>query len=761
MERERRSRGDDGVTESASEAPGKRTRTDRLVVQRRSTVERGSRSEAPPATTPSDAVGDDPFGLHLLDQPVQRRERGDAAAAGDVHTAAARGIASPAGQLPHLDRIQASFGPGHDLSRVQAHVGGAATEAAGAMGASAYATGDHVAFAAQPDLHTAAHEAAHVVQQAQGVSLYGGVGEVGDQHERNADAVADRVVAGESAADLLGDGKARGSGSPSTVQRLADGAADPLPEDPDAASDVPADADPGAETAAEAVLLGDAGLDEDAPLDQANPAGTPGAALAAANASTGQPLPTALQGRLERAAGAPLQHVRVHEDPAAGAAAESVAAKAFTHGEDIYFAPGAYDPASAEGQELIAHEVLHTLQPEAATPEGVTQGGDAVEHEADRFAQRFAADERADEPAQAHAPRTALPRFPGVVTEAFNEDKIRFIDPANESAGKVWQEDRGYIKNTTAKPLSSVIKNGKVGGGFENGTFMYVVDEKGEVWVGKRQGKNMPHPTLIGGKSPQVQAAGMVKIEGGKIVQIDNHSGHFRPPRGSLKAALKSYLKLPKAAFKNFKAESVHFDGNGAESRKRFNSLRMLKLKTFSPGKAINRIKMRYKHDPKFKGGLKSAGKAGLAIIALLIAEYFIGKWMAEMEAEQIREAIARLAPKVEEELLKSLEAQADTLDEIYEKNPDAEVYLNVVYRLAHIEAYYAMGGEVATSEGFAGLELKFAEVSTTPVKEGMTYGGSDACFGSTTKYHDYSMSEAVKLSDLYETSELDEAEAQ
>jgi len=71
------------------------------------------------------------------------------------------------------------------------------------MGAQAFATGNHVAFAGTPDLHTAAHEAAHVVQQRGGVQLKGGVGEVGDAYERHADQVADRVVAGENAQDLL------------------------------------------------------------------------------------------------------------------------------------------------------------------------------------------------------------------------------------------------------------------------------------------------------------------------------------------------------------------------------------------------------------------------------------------------------------------------------------------------------------------------------------------------------------------------------
>jgi len=104
--------------------------------------------------------------------------------------------------LPFMDVIQRSFGR-HDLSGVRAHVGGAAADACDDIGAQAYATGTQTAFASSPDLHTAAHEAAHVVQQRGGVQLKGGVGEAGDTHEQHADAVADRVVAGESAESLL------------------------------------------------------------------------------------------------------------------------------------------------------------------------------------------------------------------------------------------------------------------------------------------------------------------------------------------------------------------------------------------------------------------------------------------------------------------------------------------------------------------------------------------------------------------------------
>ncbi|HVV87212.1 MAG TPA: DUF4157 domain-containing protein [Kofleriaceae bacterium] len=147
---------------------------------------------------------------------VQRRGGADVGPAA-VQAAAEAGISGAAGALPHREAIQASFGR-HDVSQVQAHTDAAAGAGARAMGAEAFATGDHVAFAAPPSLHTAAHEAAHVVQQRAGVQLLGGVGEVGDRYERNADDVADRVVRGESAESLLDDIRG-GGGARSAVQR--------------------------------------------------------------------------------------------------------------------------------------------------------------------------------------------------------------------------------------------------------------------------------------------------------------------------------------------------------------------------------------------------------------------------------------------------------------------------------------------------------------------------------------------------------------
>jgi len=122
--------------------------------------------------------------------------------------------------LPHQEAIQRSFGT-HDVSGIRAHVGGEAADASRALGAHAFATGNDVAFASSPDLHTAAHEAAHVVQQREGVVSYKGLdGGAGDVHEQHADRVADAVVAGESAAPLLD--MARGGASNVAVQRDQD-----------------------------------------------------------------------------------------------------------------------------------------------------------------------------------------------------------------------------------------------------------------------------------------------------------------------------------------------------------------------------------------------------------------------------------------------------------------------------------------------------------------------------------------------------------
>lgn len=197
------------TTERLAPAPGRRTRSESLPAT-------GQIDPVQRSLVRESVAHEDPFAMHLLGDPLQMRG-GDQDPAEHVHAAATHGIAGAGGALPFLDQIQASFGPEHDVSHVQAHVDGAAAEGSVAMGARAFATGNHVAFAGAPDLHTAAHEAAHVVQQRGGVQLAGGVGASGDSYEQHADRVADAVVRGEPADELL----ASCGGNSSPAQRKA------------------------------------------------------------------------------------------------------------------------------------------------------------------------------------------------------------------------------------------------------------------------------------------------------------------------------------------------------------------------------------------------------------------------------------------------------------------------------------------------------------------------------------------------------------
>lgn len=76
----------------------------------------------------------------------------------------------------------------------------------------------------------------------------------------------------------------------------------------------------------------------------------------------GNPLPHELHSRLEEHLGTPLPKIVIHTDDKADELAETLEAEAFTHGNDIFFRKGAYDPHSEAGQKLIAHEAAHVLQ---------------------------------------------------------------------------------------------------------------------------------------------------------------------------------------------------------------------------------------------------------------------------------------------------------------------------------------------------------------------------------------------------------------
>lgn len=77
---------------------------------------------------------------------------------------------------------------------------------------------------------------------------------------------------------------------------------------------------------------------------------------------TGQPMPQDLRNMMEGAFGREFPQVRLHTDSEAAGLSASLQAKAFTHGDDIYFNQGQFQPQSPAGRHLIAHELTHTVQ---------------------------------------------------------------------------------------------------------------------------------------------------------------------------------------------------------------------------------------------------------------------------------------------------------------------------------------------------------------------------------------------------------------
>ena len=101
---------------------------------------------------------------------------------------------------------------------------------------------------------------------------------------------------------------------------------------------------------------------------------------AARAGSTGVPIPARVRAPIEASLGADLRDVRVHEGPQAAAAAQSVGARAFTFGNDIFLG----SRESPLDVELMAHEAAHVLQQQGQTVVQRAGGGanDTYEHEA-------------------------------------------------------------------------------------------------------------------------------------------------------------------------------------------------------------------------------------------------------------------------------------------------------------------------------------------------------------------------------------------
>lgn len=191
------------------------------------------------------------------------------------------------------------------------------------------------------------------------------VGPPGDEHEREADRVAEQVTR----TPVDGGAVQRRSPEEAIQRQSLEEEQRKRPEEGGAVQPKRASAPPAvrrqatnpeeeerkkrAEEGAEIQAKGEAGgATEPSPEVEAQIGGLSG----------GQQLPEGLRLDFESRLGQDLSRVRVHTGAQAASSAEAINARAYTSGTDVVFGAGEYAPETREGQKLLAHELTHVVQ---------------------------------------------------------------------------------------------------------------------------------------------------------------------------------------------------------------------------------------------------------------------------------------------------------------------------------------------------------------------------------------------------------------
>ena len=184
------------------------------------------------------------------------------------------------------------------------------------------------------------------------------------------------------------------------------------------------------------------------------------ASVGQALASLGRPLEPALRQDMEQRFGHDLSNVRVHTDPRAVESARAVSARAYTVGRDIIFADGQYAPDSKPGRKLLAHELTHTIQ-QSAVASGAISPHDPITIEPLGIAFERAGEESAsrlttNSGALTETPRIALQRAPAPPDEIEFPAEYAF---ALDERRRTW---RRYARSEGQKDAARIRRSGKL-----------------------------------------------------------------------------------------------------------------------------------------------------------------------------------------------------------------------------------------------------------------------------------------------------------
>jgi hypothetical protein len=235
--------------------------------------------------------------------------------------------------------------------------------------------------------------------------------------------------------------------------------------------------------------------------------------------SRGQPLDAATRALFEPRFGHDFSGVRIHADETAARAADAIGATAFTVGSSISFGRGMYQPGTAPGLQLLAHELTHTVQQRgriaSAQPSlRVGAANDAAESTAERVANAVLAGQSIP---RIGATGAIIRRKPKVSPVA-NDPSLRIVEMDNGTRYRV-KRTVEWVKTTTKHSGATT----KFGGDIDKDNVWIQVDHcdgTGEVKV--KVGANIPAAAqdvlkkagqaIVGGADPVTALKG-IKLE--------------------------------------------------------------------------------------------------------------------------------------------------------------------------------------------------------------------------------------------------------
>lgn len=238
----------------------------------------------------------------------------------------------------------------------------------------------------------------------------------------------------------------------------------------------------------------------------------------------GRPLDPASRARMEAHFGHDFGHVRVHTGAEAAGAASRWRARAFTLNHDIYFG-AASEPSSPEHDDLLAHELTHVVQADAALSDPTRPSSPvaSLESEAHRAAEAFRTGEAAP-PVRGAARGLTAPLRQG------DDD-----DPGAPTFGNLLPRDAPHPGAPRLKLQQTGGKWYEILPGREQskrraaGWYDFVLQD-GEMWAEKSKG---PYGHIEAARGERVAYAGQIRFtsHSGQIVEWNDGSGHYQPSK--------------------------------------------------------------------------------------------------------------------------------------------------------------------------------------------------------------------------------------